>query len=78
MVTVFPPSSSVVRFRYLRFGLSLRDIEELLFERAVVVSYETIRRWCEKFGSVFARQAKTTRRKPVSTWHMDEMFVTLA
>jgi putative transposase len=68
--------SCAVRW-YFRFNLSLRDIEELLFERGVVVTYETIRCWCEKFGSVFARQAKSTRRKPGSTWHMDEMFVTL-
>ena len=41
--------SSAVRW-YLRFNLSLRDIEELLFERGVVVTYETIRCWCDKFG----------------------------
>ena len=68
--------SCAVRW-YFRFNLSLRDIEELLFERGVVVTYETIRCWCEKFGSVFARQAKSTRSKPGSTWHMDEMLVTL-
>lgn len=68
--------SQAVRW-YFRFQLSLRDIEELLFERGVAVSYETIRRWCEKFGPVFAHCAKTARRKPGSTWHLDEMFVTL-
>ncbi|UIF88379.1 IS6 family transposase (plasmid) [Cupriavidus necator] len=62
---------------YFRFNLSLRDIEELLFERGVVVSYETIRRWCDKFGAGFASRVKATRRKPGSTWHLDEMFVTL-
>ncbi|QKM57519.1 hypothetical protein B7759_05838 (plasmid) [Burkholderia glumae] len=60
---------------YFRFQLSLRDIEELLFERGVIVSYETIRRWCDKFGATFARQAKAARRKPGRTWHLDEMFV---
>ena len=68
--------SQAVRW-YFRFQLSLRDIEELLFERGVVVSYETIRRWCDKFGASFARRAKAARRKPGSTWHLDEMFVTL-
>lgn len=63
--------------RYFRFQLSLRDIEELLFERGIVVSYETIRRWCDKFGLSFAIRAKSARRKPGSTWHLDEMFVTL-
>ena len=68
--------SHAVRW-YFRFQLSLRDIEELLFERGVVVSYETIRRWCDKFGASFAHRAKGVRRKPGSTWHLDEMFVTL-
>jgi putative transposase len=62
---------------YFRFQLSLRDIEELLFERGVIVTYETIRCWCDKFGAGFARRVTGARRKPGSTWHLDEMFVTL-
>src|ERR1700675_4356207 len=68
--------SCAVRW-YFRFSLSLRDIEELLLERGVVVTYETIRRWCDKFGAGFAQCAKAARPKPGSTWHLDEMFVTL-
>ncbi|MGF6878034.1 transposase-like protein [Paraburkholderia sp. MM5477-R1] len=68
--------SCAVRW-YFRFSLSLRDIEQLLFERGIVVTYETICCWCEKFGAVFARQARAARPKPGSTWHLDEMFVTL-
>jgi putative transposase len=68
--------SCAVRW-YFRFQLSLRDIEELLFERGVVVSYETIRRWCDKFGAYFAHRVKASRRKPGATWHLDEVFVTL-
>jgi putative transposase len=68
--------SCAVRWHF-RFQLSLRDIEELLFERAVIVSYETIRRWCDKFGACFAHRAKAARRKPGTTWHLDEVFVTL-
>ncbi|MCP3713235.1 IS6 family transposase [Paraburkholderia sp. CNPSo 3274] len=68
--------SCAVRW-YFRFQLSLRDIQELLFERGVVVTYETIRCWCDKFGKDFAHRAKATRRKPGSIWHLDEMFVTL-
>src|ERR1700761_3262886 len=68
--------SCAVRW-YFRFSLSLRDIEELLLERGVVVTYETIRRWCDKFGAGFARRVKVARRKLGSTWHLDEMFVTL-
>ncbi|KVH80352.1 transposase [Burkholderia ubonensis] len=54
--------SQAVRW-YFRFQLSLRDIEELLFERGVIVSYETIRRWCDKFGAAFAQRVKAARRK---------------
>lgn len=43
---------------YFRFQLSLREMEELLFERGIVVSYEAIPRWCEKFGSTFVQRAK--------------------
>jgi putative transposase len=62
---------------YFRFSPSLRDIEELLLERGVVVTYETIRCWCDKFGARFAQCARSMRRRPGSTWNLDEMFVTL-
>jgi putative transposase len=68
--------SCTVRW-YFRFQLSLRDIEELLLERGVIVTYETIRCWCAKFGASFAHRVKAVRCKPGSTWHLDEMFVTL-
>jgi len=68
--------SQAVRW-FFRFQLSLRDIEELLFERGVTVSHESIRRWTDKFGPCFARQVMAARRKPGSTRHLDEMFVTL-
>ncbi|MGF6899737.1 transposase-like protein [Paraburkholderia sp. GAS348] len=50
--------------RYFRFQLSVRDIEELLFERGVIVSSETVRRWCDKFGACFAYQAKRRVASP--------------
>lgn len=53
----------------------LRDIEDLLAERGIDVSYETIRRWCLKFGLVYARHLRARRTKPFSTWHIDEVFV---
>ncbi|MFM0365505.1 IS6 family transposase [Paraburkholderia sediminicola] len=68
--------SCAVRW-YFRFQLSLRDIEELLFERGIAVSYETVRRWCDKFGTGFAHRVKAARRKPGSTWHLDELFLML-
>ncbi|MFM0441787.1 IS6 family transposase [Paraburkholderia strydomiana] len=74
----FPASiiSHAVRW-YFRFQLSLRDIEELLFERGVIVSHESIRRWTDKFGAGFAHRVKAARRKSGTTWHLDEMLVTL-
>jgi putative transposase len=68
--------SCAVRW-YFRFSLSLRDVEELLLERGVVVTDETVRCWCDKFGAEFARCVKAARPKLGSTWHLDEMFVTL-
>ena len=72
-----PPAiiSLAVRW-YFRFSLRLRDIEELLLERDVIVSYESIRRWCDKFGARFAAHAKITGRI-AKTWHLDKMFVRL-
>jgi len=59
---------------YFRFQLGLCDIEEVLFERGIVVSYETVRRWCDKFGAGYAHQVKAARRKTGTTWHLDEVF----
>src|ERR1700757_4102750 len=63
---------------YLRFTLSYRDVEELLAERGLDVSYETVRRWVLKFCSAIAR--RLPRRHPRSTdrWHFDEMAVRIA
>src|SRR5919199_3056943 len=62
---------------YLRFTLSFRDVEELLAERSIETSYESIRRWVGKFGPVFARNLRRLRPRPASTWHLDEMVVTI-
>ena len=63
---------------YHRFCLSLRDVEELLAERGVIVSYETIRQWCFKFGQSFARTLCRRRGRPGDTWFMDEVFIKIA
>jgi transposase-like protein len=60
---------------YLRFTLSYRDVEELLAQRGLDVSYETIRRWVLKFGPKFARRLRRQRPRPSSRWHLDEMVV---
>src|SRR5207302_3629885 len=61
----------------LRFTLSFRDVEELLAERDIDVSHETIRRWVAVFGPMIARRLRTMRPKPHTTWHIDEMFVSI-
>jgi putative transposase len=60
---------------YLRFSLSYRDVEELLAERGLDVSYEAIRQWVLKFGPVFARRLRQHRPRAGSQWHLDEMVV---
>src|SRR5215213_4243408 len=62
---------------YLRFTLSYRDVEELLAERGIETSYETVRRWVVKFGPIFARNLRRLRPKPTGTWHLDEMVVSV-
>ncbi|MEU8653605.1 IS6 family transposase [Streptomyces sp. NPDC048737] len=60
---------------YFRFPLSLREVEELVFERGIVVSYETVRRWCAKFGSAYAGALRRRRPRPGDKWHLDEVFI---
>jgi putative transposase len=60
---------------YHIFSLSFRDVELLLAERGVVVSYESIRRWCLRFGRDFAAGLRKRRSKPGDTWHMDEVYL---
>src|SRR5215510_9048641 len=62
---------------YFRFCLSFRDVEELLFERGVVVTYEAVRKWCRKFGQQYANQLRRRRPQPGDKWHLDEVFLTL-
>ncbi|MEJ2122454.1 MAG: IS6 family transposase [Alphaproteobacteria bacterium] len=59
----------------LRFTLSYRDVEELLAQRGLDVSYETVRRWVLKFGPEFARRLRRQRPRPSSRWHLDELVV---
>ena len=58
---------------YARFTLSFRDIEDLLAEREIMVSYETVRRWVSHFGPAIAADLRKRRPKPHSTWHLDEV-----
>jgi transposase-like protein len=63
---------------YLRFTLSYRDVEDLLAERGLDVSYETLRRWVLKFGPLTARRLRERRPPPSDRWHLDEMVVRIA
>src|SRR5947208_10996595 len=62
----------------LRFTLSYRDVEELLAERGLDISYETVRRWVLKFGPAIARRLRQRRPRPSNRWHLDEMVVRIA
>ena len=62
---------------YFRFTLSLRDVEEMLAQRGIEVSYETIRCWTIKFGPLIARNLKRRRPAPSPRWHLDEMVCTV-
>jgi putative transposase len=63
---------------YLRFSLSYRDVEELLAERGLDLSYETVRRWVLKFGPLLARRLRQRRPRPGDRWHLDEMVGRIA
>jgi putative transposase len=62
---------------YFRFPLSLRLVEEMMLERGIVVSYETVRRWATKFGPEYARRLKRKRPSCHDIWHLDEVMITI-
>ena len=62
---------------YCRFNMSFREVEELLLERGIDVSYETIRRWVAKFGPAIARGLRRRQPQPGDVWHLDEVVVTI-
>ena len=75
----FPPA--VIQhavWLYLRFTLSYRDVEELLAERGLDISYESVRGWVLKFGPAIARALRRCRPRPSDRWHLDEMVVRIA
>lgn len=62
---------------YFRFPLSLRLVEEMLLERGIVVSYETIRRWCRKFGAAYVKQLPRKKPSRKDIWHLDEVVISI-
>jgi len=74
----FPPD--IIQYSvwvYYRFSLSFRDVEDLLAERGITVSYETIRSWCTKFGRIYSKRLKSNGRQFGDTWYMDEVFLNI-
>jgi putative transposase len=72
--------SDVIRYAvwlYFRFNLSLRDVEELLAQRGIDVSYETIRCWTIKFGPQIAARLRRLRPAPTPRWHLDEVVCSI-
>ena len=74
----FPPEIiSHAVWLYHRFGVSFRDVEDLLAQRGLTVSYEAIRLWCITFGAAYARRLTRRQGRLGDTWHLDEVFVTI-
>jgi putative transposase len=74
----FPPEIiSHAVWLYFRFSLSFRDVEELLAQRGIVVTYETVRQWCLKFGQMYANELRRRRHRCGDTWHLDEVFLNI-
>jgi putative transposase len=62
---------------HARFTLSYRDVEDLFAERGLDISYETVRRWYQKFGAPIARNLRSSRPTPNDIWHLDEMIIVI-
>jgi putative transposase len=60
---------------YYRFPLSFREVEEMMLQRGIVVSHETVRQWCAKFGQTYASALRRRRVRPGDKWHLDEVFI---
>ena len=79
----FKTSPEIIRLAvmmYVRFPLSLRNVEDLLHERGIDICHESVRKWVDRFGPIFAREVKKRRSQamcqvPQWRWHMDEVFV---
>lgn len=63
---------------YHRFPLSFREVEEMMLERGIVVSHETVRQWCAKFGQAYANALRRRRPRPGDKWHLDEVYIKIA
>src|SRR3954451_23132198 len=62
---------------YYRFAVSFRDVEDAMASRGVLVSSESVRRWCEKFGHLYAAGVRRRRARTGDKWHLDEVFLNI-
>src|SRR5918997_4788929 len=62
---------------YHRFPLSLREVQEMMLARGIVLSHETIRQWCATFGQTYANALRRRRPRPGDKWHLDEVFLAI-
>src|SRR5271165_5922630 len=62
---------------YFRFALSYRDIEEMMAERGVSVTYESIRDWCQTFGGTYSKRLRSRAARPGDRWHLDEVYLSI-
>jgi putative transposase len=62
---------------YYRFPLSLREVQEMMLGRGIILSHETVRQWCAKFGQTYANALRRRRARPGDKWHLDEVFITI-
>jgi putative transposase len=86
-VTVGAPSYTGFRFPaeiishcvwlYHRFPLSFREVQEMMLVRGIILSHETVRQWCAKFGQTYANGLRRRRARPGDKWHLDEVFITI-
>ncbi len=75
----FPPAIIAhAVWLYFRFALSYRDVEELLAERGVIMTHETVRQWCRTFGQQYANELRRRRSRPGDKWHFDEVFISIS
>ena len=75
----FPPAIiQQAIWLYFQFTLSFRDVEDLLAERGITVSYETVRRWVNHFGPMIAADLRKRRPKPYTAWHLDEVYLKIS
>ncbi len=62
---------------YFRFALSYRDVEEMMASRGVILTYETVRDWAQKFGGIYAKRLRSRESRPGDHWHLDEVYLSI-